>query len=141
MPGATHHALAEVVGVDARQRPHEEGQHVRGALGEPVAPGDQAARHADHAAQRGRQLVRLRQRLHGGVRPAGGVSAQRAGITQGHSTLKRHFTNDTTSWCTVRYSLCGSTYMLYTLSIDINTNCTHITQCTYKYALIFIKKM
>ena len=27
-----HHALAEIVWVDARQRPHEQGQHVSGPL-------------------------------------------------------------------------------------------------------------
>ena len=68
----THHALAEVVGVHPWQCPHEQGQHVGGALGEAPAHGHQAACHADHAAEGGRQLVRLDQSLHGGVRPAGG---------------------------------------------------------------------
>lgn len=66
----THHALAEVVGVDAGQGPHEEGQHVGGPLGVAAAAGHQAARHADHAAKGGRQLVRLNQRLQSRVGPA-----------------------------------------------------------------------
>lgn len=54
-----HHALAEVVGVNTRQSPHEQWQHVSGSLGEAPAPGDEAPRHTDHAAQSGRELVRF----------------------------------------------------------------------------------
>ena len=65
----THHALAEVVGVDPRQGSDKQGQHVSGPLGEALAPRHQAPGHADHAAEGGGQLVGLRQSLHGRVRP------------------------------------------------------------------------
>lgn len=52
-----HHALAEVIGVDARQSPHEQWQHVSGSLGEAPAPRDEAPRHTDHTAESGGELV------------------------------------------------------------------------------------
>lgn len=65
----THHALAEVVGVHARQGAHEEGEDVGSALWVTVVGGDEAAGHADHAAEGGGEGVRLRQGLHGCVGP------------------------------------------------------------------------
>lgn len=65
----THHALAEVIGVNPRQRAHEQGEHVCTALWVMVGWGDQAASHADHAAESGGEGVRLRQGLHRCVHP------------------------------------------------------------------------
>lgn len=53
----THHTLAKVIGVDARQSPHEQWQHVSGSLWEVAATRDEAPRHTDHAAQSGGELV------------------------------------------------------------------------------------
>lgn len=60
----THHALAEVVGVHPGQRAHEQREHVRTALWVMVVRGNQAASHADHAAEGGSEGVRLCQGLH-----------------------------------------------------------------------------
>lgn len=68
----TYHALAEVIGVDTRQSASQQRQDVCAALRVAVAGGHQAAGHPDHAAEGGGERVRLRQRLHGHVRPAGG---------------------------------------------------------------------
>lgn len=68
--GSPHHALAEVVGVHALQRAHEQRQHVGAALRVVLAGGHQAPRHADHAAERGGEGVGLRQGLHRRVRSA-----------------------------------------------------------------------
>jgi hypothetical protein len=67
MNSITHHALAEVIGVNTGQSPHEEGQHVCGALREALPPRHQAASHADHTAQGGSQLVGFCQGLHSRV--------------------------------------------------------------------------
>lgn len=71
----THHALAEVVGVHPWQRAHEQREHVRAALWVVVVRGNQAAGHADHAAESGGEGVRLRQGRH---RRIGSVNAQDA---------------------------------------------------------------
>lgn len=68
----THHALAEVIGVDAWQGTSQQRQDMSVALRVAVAGGHQAAGHPDHAAEGGGERVRLCQRLHGHVRPAGG---------------------------------------------------------------------
>lgn len=65
----THHALAEVIGVHPWQRAHEQREHMRSALWVTVARGNQAAGHADHAAERGGEGVRLSQGLHRRVGP------------------------------------------------------------------------
>lgn len=65
----THHALAEVVGVHPWQRAYEQWEHVRAARWVMVVRGNQAASHADHAAESGGEGVRLRQGLHRCVGP------------------------------------------------------------------------
>lgn len=68
----TYHALAEVIGVDTRQGAGQQRQDMCPALWVRVAGGHEAAGHPDHAAEGGGECVRLRQCLHGHVRPAGG---------------------------------------------------------------------
>lgn len=66
---STHHALAEVVGVYPRQRAHEQREDVCTAFWVMVVGRNQATSHADHAAERGGESVRLRQGLHRCIDP------------------------------------------------------------------------
>lgn len=65
----THHALAEVVGVHPGQRAHEQWEHVCTALWVKVVRGNQAASHANHAAESGGEGVGLCQCLHRCIGP------------------------------------------------------------------------
>lgn len=60
----THHALAEVIWIHPRQWAYEQWEHVRSALWVMAVRGNQAASHADHAAESGSEGVWLRQGLH-----------------------------------------------------------------------------
>lgn len=64
-----HHALAEVIGVNARQCPHEQGQHMSRPLRKALPTWHQAAGYANHAAQGCCQLVRFCQSLQSRVGP------------------------------------------------------------------------
>lgn len=64
-----HHALAEVIGVNTWQCPHEQGQHMSRPLRKALPTRHQAAGYADHAAQGCCKLVRFCQSLQSRVGP------------------------------------------------------------------------
>ena len=64
-----HHALGEVVGVNAGQQGVEEGQHVAPTLRVPPVTLEQASGHEEDATDSGNELVRLGECVQGRVSP------------------------------------------------------------------------
>ena len=58
-----YHAFLHIVRIEARKRHLKDGKSVDSAFGVMLGPGQHRPRDPDHAVERGRQAMRLRQRL------------------------------------------------------------------------------